>query len=415
MPYTIPKYPDWPATVEEEYLQFLQFCKLMNTDILKKLYNMKHLSILRRSGDVFAAILMFTAVNSVNAQPDAVFRGYERLFVQPEHYVAAYTKTPPVIDGSIDEKVWENAAWTGEFRDIEGKLSSRPLPYYATRAKMLWDTACLYIAADLKDKHVWAYLDKHDQIVYNDNDFEVFIDPVNSACNYYEIEINALNTIFDFYLAKPYRSGASGMLISWDCKDLRHAVNVRGTLNNPSDEDEGWSVELAIPFKSINRTPEDSSVWRVNFSRVEWDTEIVGGKYVRKTGADGKRLPENNWVWSPQGAIDMHRPERWGYLMFSKVEAGSPLPEFTLPSSELQRQYLWLIFYKQNDYRRTRKRYADTPGALGIDSAVYINGIRNIVSLEATSVQFTATITDSVTGIISINNDGCVRSVKNSK
>jgi hypothetical protein len=144
---------------------------------------------------------------------------------------------------------------------------------------------------------------------------------------------------------------------------------------------------------------------------VEWDTEIVDNKYVKKTGDSGKPLPENNWVWSPQGAIDMHRPERWAYLQFSKVEAGSALPEFKLPYSELQRRCLWLVFYKQHDYRRITKRFAKLPGDLGLDSTVYINGIRNSISIEATSRQFTATVSDSINTLI-ISDDGKVERAK---
>ena len=63
--------------------------------------------------------------------------------------------------------------------------------------------------------------------------------------------------------------------------------------------------------------PKDGDQWRINFSRVEWDIEIVDGKY-RKL----EKRPEHNWVWSPQGVIDMHRPERWGYLQFSTAKPG---------------------------------------------------------------------------------------------
>jgi hypothetical protein len=389
--------------------------KKLTINIIKLLEKMIHFVKLNKSKSrkiSLFGLLFFVAITFVNAQPDTVFKGYERLFVQPKHYTVAYIKTPPTIDGDIDEKVWEKALWTDEFRDIEGKLSSRPVPYYLTRAKMLWDTSYLYIAADLKDKHVWANLTKHDQIVYYDNDFEVFIDPANNAHNYYEIEINALNTVFDLFLAKPYRSGNSGMLISWDCKGLLHAVKVKGTLNDPSDEDDGWSVEMAIPFKSISHKPKDSTVWRFNFSRVEWDTEIIDGKYVKKKGTNGKTLPENNWVWSPQGVIDMHRPERWAYIQFSNIEAGSALPKFELPYSELQRRYLWLVFYKQQDYRRTNKTFTNSFDSLGLDSVVYINGICNTVSIEATSVQFTATISDSINSQASVNNEGRATSGK---
>ena len=30
---------------------------------------------------------------------------------------------------------------------------------------------------------------------------------------------------------------------------------------------------------------------------------------------------EDNWVWSPQGEIAMHLPERWGFLQFSEVSS----------------------------------------------------------------------------------------------
>jgi hypothetical protein len=28
-------------------------------------------------------------------------------------------------------------------------------------------------------------------------------------------------------------------------------------------------------------------------------------------------LAEDNWVWSPQGLINMHVPERWGWVEFA--------------------------------------------------------------------------------------------------
>jgi hypothetical protein len=236
----------------------------------------------------------------------------------------------------------------------------------------------------------------------------VFIDPANDGHHYYEIEINALNTIFDLFLTRPYRSGA-GMLISWDCKTMKHAVKIKGTLNNPDDEDEGWTVEMAIPFKDINARAKDSSIWRLGFSRVEWDTEISNRKYVKKKNAKGKQLSENNWVWSPTGKIDMHMPERWAYILFSKQETGSELPVFEFPYSEMQRQYLWLIFYRQQEYNRKNHKYSSSLAELGIDSTVEINGKSNSLSIENTSVQFTATVSDSINPTIRINNEGLVR------
>ena len=154
---------------------------------------------------------------------------------------------------------------------------------------------------------------QHDSVIFHDNDFEVFIDPDGDNHEYYEIEINALNTEWDLFLKKPYRDGGPA-INEWEIPGLKTAVHVSGTLNDPSDSDTSWSVELAIPWKSLAEhahrpaPPKDGDQWRINFSRVEWRHEIVDGKY-RKI----PNTPEDNWVWSPQGKVDMHRPERWGY------------------------------------------------------------------------------------------------------
>ena len=51
--------------------------------------------------------------------------------------------------------------------------------------------------------------------------------------------------------------------------------------------------------------------WRLNFSRVQWRHVIRNNRYEKVEG-----LKEDNWVWSPQGVINMHVPERWGYVTF---------------------------------------------------------------------------------------------------
>ena len=226
------------------------------------------------------------------------------------------------IDGKIDESVWGSAPWTDDFVDIEGAV--KPGPRFRTRVKMLWDDQYLYIAAQLDEPHVWATLTQHDSVIFHDNDFEVFIDPNGDTLEYYEFEINALNTGWDLFLDKPYRHGGKARN-SWEIPGLRTAVYVDGTLNDPSDTDRGWSVEIAFPWKALaeyahqETPPRAGDEWRINFSRVEWRHEIVDGKY-RKV----PNTKEDNWVWSPQGAINMHIPERWGRVRFTSSNTSKP-------------------------------------------------------------------------------------------
>jgi hypothetical protein len=242
------------------------------------------------------------------------------LLPAPKGYVCYRASEPVQVDGRLDDDAWKAAPWTDRFVDIEGDV--RPRPRFSTRVKMLWDDHYFYVGALLEEPHIWGTLTRHDAIIFQDNDFEIFIDPDGDNHEYYEIEINALNTEWDLFLKKPYRNGGPA-INEWEIPGLKTGVHVDGTLNQWSDQDNSWSVEFAIPWKVLAEyahrpaPPRDGDQWRVNFSRVEWLHEIVDGHY-RKV----PKTRENNWVWSPQGAIDMHRPERWGYVQFSTAAPG---------------------------------------------------------------------------------------------
>ncbi|WP_165251298.1 M61 family metallopeptidase [Paludisphaera soli] len=278
----------------------------------------------------------------------------------PEHpkgYVAYRAPGPIVVDGKLDDEAWKDAPWTDLFVDIEG--DRKPAPRFATRARMLWDDEFFYIAAKLDEPHVWGTLTDHDAVIFHDNDFEVFLDPDGDNHEYYEFEINALNTGWDLFLPKPYRDGGPADN-SWEIPGLKTGVAVQGTLNAPADADESWTVELAFPWKVLaehaNRPapPADGDQWRVNFSRVEWLHEVVDGQY-RKV----PKTPEANWVWSPQGVVDMHRPETWGYVQFAKSEPGGEPVAFRPDPAEPVRRRLMQVYHAQNAYKRNNGAWSD--------------------------------------------------------
>ncbi|HXK50295.1 MAG TPA: carbohydrate-binding family 9-like protein [Clostridiales bacterium] len=256
--------------------------------------------------------------------PKAVF--------SPENYLCHRTDGHINIDGKADEQSWQNAPWTGLFTDIEGEL--KPEPYLKTRVKMLWDEEYMYFFADMEEPHLWATLTERDAVVYFDNDFEIFIDPDGDTHNYYELEFNAHGTLWDLLLTKPYRDNGHAV-DAWDVRDIKYALDIRGTLNDPSDTDEGWSIEVAIPWKVLEECaghpgpPKDGEIWKVNFSRVQWETEIQAYSYVKKPDT-----PEHNWVWSPQGLIAMHYPEMWGNVRFAGTASSSYGDRFSYTEQE---------------------------------------------------------------------------------
>ena len=243
----------------------------------------------------------------------------------PASYDVPFAATPLVLDGKLDDGAWASAPWSGLYRDIQGPELQRPR--FETRMKMLWDDNYLYVGVEMEEPDLWATYDERDLIVYHEHDFEIFIDPDGDTREYYEIEVNVLGTIFDLYLYNAYRDGGPAEH-GWDCAGLVSAIHADGTINDPSDRDTGWTLEWAIPFASLvpptavgenegseraraGRPPQPWSMWRINFSRVQWHLDVIDGVYVKRPDT-----PEDNWTWTPQWEINMHVPQHWGYVRF---------------------------------------------------------------------------------------------------
>ena len=296
--------------------------------------------------------------------------------VEGRAYVVKRTLSSIILDGKGDDESWKAADWSTPFVDIEGK--KKPSPLFDTKVKMLWDDQYFYFYARLEEPHVWAKLTERDAVIFHDNDFEVFIDPDGDSHNYFEFEVNAMNTIWDLLLTKPYRDKGHA-INAFDAKGLISKVYVEGTVNNTSDLDQFWSVEVAIPwsvFKEITKVsspPKANDTWRVNFSRVQWQTNSVGNSYLKKKGSNGKDLAEYNWVWSPQRIIAMHEPEFWGIVVFSDLNANERPSFISDFGSEEVRQLLYHVHRGELEHYRKESAYSSDKSLL-IDQKVFSVG-----------------------------------------
>ena len=251
------------------------------------------------------------------------------------HYTAYKITRTVTIDGKLDEKIWQNASRSNRFTD----LISGDSTYLDTRAAVLWDDQNLYVGYWIGEPHVTATLTQRDAPIYKDNDVELFI---AGNDGYYEFEINSFGTIYevlffwmDSYKKKGYdslpefRKDAAGAKLfngvgykhprglrmgfwNWDMPGLQSAVHVDGTINNEEDKDKGWTVEIAIPWKSLKiladgdrraLPPLEGDVWRMDFSRFN----------VKK----GSAHDSGGWAWSSHGVWDSHVPECFTYIEFS--------------------------------------------------------------------------------------------------
>ena len=289
---------------------------------------------------------------------DSIEVDLAKSLIIPKKYTVNYSKSDMIIDGKDDELEWKNAKKTSDFIDI----SNNNKPLQNTYMKMLWDNKNLYIYARLYEKHIWGDITKRDAVIFKNNDFEVFIKPTHLYNNYGELEINALGTVWDLLLDKPYRLGGKANT-KWNIDNLKSDVFISGTINNPSDEDNYWSCEISIPLNEILKingpnydNVKSGDIWRANFSRVQWEHDLIDGKYSRKK-ENNKLKREYNWVWTRQGQINMHIPENWGFIYFNNVEENNK--DFDLKTDLLTEQYGYAIFekikYKELKYLNDKK------------------------------------------------------------
>ncbi|MDB5275968.1 MAG: hypothetical protein JWR61_923 [Ferruginibacter sp.] len=262
---------------------------------------------------------------------------------QPD-YTAKKIATSITIDGNVDKPIWQQAGWSKRFVD----MVTGDAGMYNTQTAILWNEEHLYIAFKAEEPFVCAQLTERDSIVFLENDLELFIE--GKDC-YYELEINAANTVyevffiwkdayvkggrfdtpqFDVHQQQAYtfggdydRSGPSfwkgtnprgirWAFTNFDMPGLQTAVQVQGTLNDNTDVDTGWTLELAIPWSSLalldpEKTvpPVSGDVWTMFLGRFQ--KLMNGGKEV---------IPHPAMVLTSHGIYDTHMPEKWSRIAF---------------------------------------------------------------------------------------------------
>lgn len=291
-------------------------------------------------------------------------RRYAAYYIDPSHAQIS-------VDGLLNDTAWEQIAWSEPFVDIEGDRHWSQ-PWFATKIKMRFDDQSLYIAAYLEEQAVTATLTERNSVVFQDNDFEVFVDADGSTHNYKEFEVNALNTTWNLLLNRPYRDGGHENSTRVDRehgfdmfgKGMRSAVYVKGRVNDATQRLHYWTVEIALPLAELVRytaatlPPSADDFWRINFSRVEWQSQTTdnGRRFVK---IPGQR--EQNWVWSPQYAVNMHMPEQWGYLQFRyNAPTSKALEPNNVPlDPKWDVRYLaFQFYYAQRAFHDARGQYA---------------------------------------------------------
>ncbi len=216
------------------------------------------------------------------------------------------------MDGQLDEPAWNAAARTGAFVDAGSGAALDPASPITGEARLLWDAQNLYVAFEVHDSNLVGGFPTNavDPHLWTRDTVELMLDPDGDGDgrNYYELQVNPQNLVFDslFDDYNSPRGGPDGPFghQEWSAK-LTSAVKLAGTLDDSSDRDRGYTVELALPFKSLTRAahvpPRPGDQYRINLYAMQDN----GGA-----------------AWSPLlGQGNFHRASRFGRIEFVTATA----------------------------------------------------------------------------------------------
>ena len=161
----------------------------------------------------------------------------------------------------------------------------------------------LYVGYEAEDTDITATYENRDDPTYKDDCVEIFIKPSQETDSYFGMEMNARGVLYDYFYPFP-----KGLDKDLNFEGVQLKTTLRGTLNQRKDQDNGWTLEVAIPFKNFTPlskelAPKSGEKWRVQVNR--WDgTE----------DSAGRRL--SMWCHPGLKKANPHNPERFGFVVF---------------------------------------------------------------------------------------------------
>ena len=173
---------------------------------------------------------------------------------------------PPVIDGRIEEAEWADAARVSDLHEVE------PVEFRAPSERTVWyfafDDKALYVAAyayDSEPDEISASVLRQGGNLFPDDRMAVIIDPFNNKRSGYSFTLNPNGVREEAIYATATRDSDE-----WD-GIWRGAATI---------VDDGWTMEMAIPFNTVTFDPEDDT-WGIDFwrriarkaERIAWESQ----------------------------------------------------------------------------------------------------------------------------------------------
>lgn len=191
----------------------------------------------------------------------------------PATLMAHHTPTPVKIDGKLDEPIWQTATAYPLHLAPKANLPEFPLQETAF-IRLAWDDQYLYVAGEFQDADIVDNSKDDQQFLYSMADtMELFLKPSTRKWywEFYATPRSRKATLF-------YPSRGRFGLNPWPYQPnsgLKVAATWQGSLNNWSNRDQGFIIEMAIPRKELARDGQDLA----QDNGVEWSILISRYNY----------------------------------------------------------------------------------------------------------------------------------------
>lgn len=165
---------------------------------------------------------------------------------------AAFTRTPPVIDGRLDDAAWQEAAVVDDLHMVEpdeyAPPSERSVIY------VLYGSDALYFGARFYDSEpgaITARVLRQGDVSFGEDGFSVMLDPFDQGQGGYIFDLNPNGVRSEALYTEVTEE-------DWDWTGIWRGAAHR--------DDAGWTAEMAIPFKTLSFDPRNAT-WGINFTR----------------------------------------------------------------------------------------------------------------------------------------------------
>lgn len=227
---------------------------------------------------LFLLMLFFEPAAGVSGASN--YSNYDRKTVS-----AVRVSTPPVIDGKLDDAVWQKAEPATGFVMYEPH-NDRPASF-GTYVRVVYDDRAIYVGAMMKDPDPAAILTelglRNTGNSLNADRFWININPFDDGINGFTFEVSASGVQTDINLSGSggSTSGSRRGDSSWDAV---WKSEVRIT-------DDGWIAEIEIPWSALRFPKTEVAEWGINFWReVRRTRETSSWNFVNRRVGDPLRF-----------------------------------------------------------------------------------------------------------------------------